>query len=895
MQHNSYETVNLKKNIGIFFLILLSRNVYSQGIEQVEYFSHEIKYTDGQNSYYNEILENISKTGTNNKYVPSIYYSFKLKYKVVDAGIGLGRLVVEMADFAAGTNAIIKGVDIGKLVIPEHINCELFVLTRGSQIMLKKHLNIKNISASPYIIIDTVFKVKNSLAGLRVKTENYMYFLSENTYNEFITTFKAIDEYSKSAATILKYLKSLESIDLKKVDMVQVYDIRLDEIEQYYSKLEQLNIVDKLKLKLSDPENYIINIVKLKSQIEPFRQQINQMLKNLDDCYFSEALKLLSSGDTSNAIVYLNDAIKLNILNVKAHSELTMLELKKNEIDLSVKRLVAACKIATPYAEKANEINRILHVILCRIVEKGELQNLATDYNKAIAILSNGYELCENILFFKCDQALYKAMQTAKLGMYNSYLSVVQKSIDLKLWEMAETYILQAKKYQEENNKFITDNVKTDKLLSKIYSRFVKSAEKNYASQMYETAIEYYNKALALCQKHNAKCENSINDGIVKCEAGIYLQFVKSAKSAALDSLVNLAEDYIDRAKKYQKSHNSISSLKSADSLLGSLKGVFYYQYIESAKTHLNFNRVKDALLLLMKAKTIENTYIVSANPELPLLIKKCVKSFVLSQNEGIDFLVWANKLDSAQKIIDEMNYYCSYSGIAIDSSVNEFIKQKTEKIVIRYCFNIKTDYERSVRMAEENIIQHNFITANDYLKRAINVAILSKKCILDTLKIHNRQVDISPIAKYQALLNDSKSSLYLKNYKNANSLYFKAEELYYKYEICKWGLKHDSISTFITNQKNSVFVDSSIVQFISEKKYDYALELVYSAKLKGMKSNLLGKTEAELGCLLELFDYKQNAIVDNVFISNKYARYSKLNRFMFVYRMHHLRRKFIL
>lgn len=871
--------------------LLFGLQIIAQNTEQSSYFSHEIKYVDGKSSYYNDILEKISQTGTKNKYVPSIYYSFKIKYQITDAGIGMGRVVVSMNDFLVGMNSKLKAFDVTSLLVPSVLQCNLYVMSSSSQIVCKVPVAIKNISPNSFVVIDTIIKIKQPLSDLKLKLDNYVYFLSYDSYAKFNDLFKVVDEYNKSNVNIHKSLSVIKTIDLKNVDMMQVYDIRLDEVEQYYYRLMQLNLQEKLMLSKADPENYLVNIAKLKDQIELLRLKINEMLATLDLCYYNEAKRLLTERDTIGAMGYLKGAIGLNILNIKSQAELTRLELTRNQTEKTSARLIDFYKIATPYGDDANEMMAVLSLLNNHYLAMGEREIEAKDYNKAIAVLSNCYELCNNISVFPCGTLLFNAMQTAKMGMYNSYLSVIQKSIDMKLWGMAETYIIQARKYQEENKTFILDNTKTDKMLAKVYNRYILAAEKNYDQEFYDSAIESYKKALALCQKHNATCESSVNEGIYKCEAGVYTNFVKQARRAAMDSLTGIAEDFISKAKKYQQEHESIKMLKGADSLLGSLKGIFYHQYIVEAKRSLSYSRYKDALLSLLKARGIENSYIVASNPELPELLKHTTTSYILTQNEGIDFLIWANKLDSAQKTVDELVYYSSVAGVASDSAVAIFVKLKNEKIATRFCSNIKTEFEKCRRLAEENIAQHNFVTADDYLKKAIKVASSTNRCGIDTVPIHNREVAVGPIAQYQLLLGDAKSDVIMKKYRLANNAYLKAEELFLHYEMGKWGLSNDSIAVYISKTSDYTYIDSSLVQFLEERRFENALRLVFEAKLRGVNTKIIRSSQKQLGKDLELLDYKEHAIVDALFIKQKYGRYSRLTRFMFTYKLRHARR----
>ncbi|MEI7597553.1 MAG: hypothetical protein WCK02_17530 [Bacteroidota bacterium] len=873
------------RNTILFFILFCFLKGKAQDSEQFDFFSHTLKFSENYSSFYNDIFSQLAQSASKNKFSPYFQYNLSLKYQLQLKEKNKYRLTVNLESINVIGDTKINRFDLSKYIMPQKIESILYILGDNSQIYNKIPLKIDVSQDNSKFILDTIIQLKKTPSNYKIKFDNFKYYIYSDGYQRFNGFFKIIDEYNKSKAKIERANKIIKDIDLKDIDMIQVYDIKLDEIETYFNSLEQLNIPDKLKLNVSDPEDFINNTQQLRIKIAFFRKNINELLANLDKYYCEDAMAFSRLNDFEKAIEYYNKAISLNILNVKSQIELTYIEIKLGKTELSAKRLIDFFNIYKPKGFEGQKTMQALYQLHDLYLNKGVDFTKQKMYNEAISELEKCYQLCNNISVLPCSEALFGAMQSAKMGLYNSYISVIEKASQQKLWNMAETYIQQARKYQESNIKYINNHSKTDELLAKVYSRYIISAENNCKSGFYETALDYYSKALSICQKHETECNDNVFKGIKKCKLGIYNQFIQTAMTALNDSLISKAEDCISKAKVYQTQNAEIASYRTADSLLGKLKDVFYQQYIAFGKKKLSENKLPEAFFSFVKAKDIEDNYLVASSQELPALLQNTTKQFIFSKKSDLEFLIWANKFDSAYKIIDDYNYYISKSNLLNDTLLNSYVSTTKEKIANRYCFNLSSEFDRCVSLAKTNVSALNFATAVDYYKKATSTAKLTKNCKIDTLSVYNKLIEIEPAAKYQSLISDSKFACEQSKFNYSVIKYQEAEVVYKNKDLSRLGVVHKPIAEYLAMSKNIVLIDSALQLFADRKEFEGSLQLLNSLKGNNISNRWIKSKERECGKMLAIIDYKSNPRVNSKDFTKQYASYNDLIRFKLFYK----------
>ena len=883
---------NIKNIILLFSLLLSTLSISAQNVDQFEFFSHTLKYSENSNTYYNSIFEDIAKASSKNKFSPSFQYNLTLKHNIQVIEKNKYRLTVSLSDINVIGDTKLNLFDFSSLVIPSEIECTMYLMGNSSQIFSKINLSILPNSNSPFLIADTIIQLNKPITDIKIRYDNFKYFIKTETYLKFKNFFQIIDEYNKSQKEFEQAFKTLKSFNLKEIDMIQVYDIKLDEIEVYFNNLEQLAIPEKLKLSKSDPTDFINNSQQLRLQIGYYRKNLNSLLANLDYYYAEDAFNHALMSDTTKAIELYNKAIALNFLNTKSQIELTKIEVAKNKTENTAKRLIHFFKTYKPYGNEGQKVMEALYLLHDLYLNQGASLNRQIKYNEAIVEFEKCYFLCDNISVLTCSDILYKSMQEAKTGLYNSYISVIEKAIQQKLWNMAETYVKQAKTFQEANSSYIKSNTKTDELLYKVYERYIVLAEKNYQIGSFVTAIDYYSKSIAICEKHQIKCSDIISSGIKKCKYGIYYQFIQSALNALADSAINKTEEYIQKAKNYQNENPEIASYRTADSLLGKLKDVFYQQYIVFGQKLLLDFKYQEALSSFIKARKIETDFLVTTSPELPLLLKNSTKEFIFRNKDNVEYLIWANKFDSVYKIIDQYNYLVDVSNSSKDTLLINYILKTKEKTTAKFCFNLSIEHERCISLANTNISSQNFTTAIDYLNKAIQISKISKYCTIDTIKTHNTIINISPASEYQILTTEARRLFNQTKYSQSVLKIRAAELLYNNKDLSRFDIKQTTTAEFIAQNKNLILIDSAIVVLKKEKEYYTILDIINKSKANRLTTKISKKTERELAKILSSIDFKANPRIGSKDFYLQYANYLNLNRFKIYYKLHLIKLK---
>lgn len=784
---------------------------------------------------YNNLFQVISENNRKNKQSLILEFTVKTNIQVTQYDKKRQKISITINIESAKGDCKISDFEIDKFTFPDEFNLAINFLDDQSNpfLKIKSRLAEKNNS----IAFDTIVQAPKKIFYSRPKTE-FLYLGQTNPQRQkVLDQISLINKYYQTPAKIKEYIETIKQFDFNKYDLIQLYSIRIEAIRKWVAQQKELDYNNRLNLDKKDPCAYKKNMQQLELQIEYYQKNLNILMRDIDNTQYKTALEALNTGDTSKAIDMLEGAIRVNQKNIKALCLYTELSWKKHRNRNAFQRGIDYIKANDPNDDEKNSLIQVLDEAINYYIQRGKANNSEQKYNEAIIEFTEAEYICNSFTkILPCSKTLFDGMQFAKKGLYGSYLKVVQKAIDGKLWNMAETYVDLSCKYQKENELYVESDKECMTLIDKMYKRFIQSGDKKLKNNKFSEAIEYYNSAATFSKKYGLNNTEEINSRIEKA---------KKAQSDFSIADHNITQNHDTEDNTKEANTNPIENRRDIEksqpineSEILAIKKEEYLTLIENGMAYRSLQANKEAFFSFRKAKNLELQYPLEKDGLLIVLLKETGRQYIQDEVYNVTFLVWANKTDSAQKQLNKLYEIQSFCALQDDEICNTNLNRAKHEINQRICRNSAETYNNSISMATNAININRFSTANDYLKIADAIASKNKLCSLDTAKLIMLKNKIAKPIMYEQGINEFRKLAADSLWDQAFYKYQEIELLYATNELIKSNIHLDSLQMMLMsyyNTKNQTNILKSLIKNRQLNQYIFlfAKKLVHENKVK--------------------------------------------------------------
>ncbi len=490
--------------------------------------------------------------------------------------------------------------------------------------------------------------------------------------------------YYKTDSIFGEAYKKLETLDYNRVRLLPIYDYTLDEVEASMAFLENKNFEERLQLHEKDPQDFLGKMQKLKIETGKRRIVLNQKLANLDFEFYRKAKEYLSESDTGKAKELFKKSIETNYFFTLSHLMMAKILLGDKEFMKASEKINEAYTKTYPMPTDKELLDNFALKAKKEFFNAVDTLYYNNKYNQTLKRLSTAEEFCNN-LQVDCSEEIMKMRSKAKFGIYRSYLSVANKSIESGHPVFAEEYIAKAKSYQDKNEAFIENAHEADELLLSISKVFEKRGLELLKNKEYNEAVLHFNKARYFCMQYPGnECSDSIYVLIRTAKMGILNGFLDKASEYIEEENHELAEESIEKAREFQQMHQKeLNKVAGIDSLEGKLNFVHYKYLINEGKFFLKKGEYKIALENMEAAKALEDRYIFKNDTTLFSYMQKAAKKVILDTLSDASLKAWASEDNLAARLLKKgiglQNKYSLLNDKAINRKIGK-VRKKLRK-----------------------------------------------------------------------------------------------------------------------------------------------------------------------------------------------------------------------
>lgn len=719
-----------------------------------------------------------------------------------------------------------QGFNFQKSCLPDKLyyNYDIYENNTNTIINRKIELSIFN----PQIInIDTTFVDLTSLASFTIKNEKLTYHFDNSQIEIFHNSIKNIKQYYNDGKSCEEINKEIDKLNIDNIDKIQLESIDIKYIKKDFEKIKIMEYQSQLSLTETDPARIFLYYKSTKLRVDSFYNEYRYKLNVLDSLFYAQGIAYKSDSNYTESINYFQKSIDFSSEYIPSLYELALNEFKNNNLLECEKYLDKILSISKEHKQS----NTLAKKNYTAMLDRGILLNSDDRFTESLEILENAKSFCNrNINIIQCDVKQEPAILQAKLGIYNSYISIAAASMRRGRFDMTEDYLTTATKYQKEFPQAITNNQGANNLYNLLITQYLRLSIESASKYNMKKAKQYITKAEYIATTHSLNDAVSfINETQSKINNRDYTNAVVVNESIRNNSLIDNHEfstAEIDIISPEQAAKNN------------------YNKAIEKGKAYILYRRYERAYPEFDLAIKLEKQYGFNSKDSLFVYKQKCAKHIIIKQLNKASLHAWASRFKSASNILSSSISQINENNLQNDSEITALIKQLKSDIKNKENSTYSKNFNKYMSKASKSRDFADYYSMNLYCDSAINIANRKKQIALDIEYPKSLIKKYEAEIKYQQLIKYTKQYCDNKDYNSAIN-YFK--EINSQYSQTKYKVENFSLIKFANYANSKTVYNYAIEIAIKDKNSDLAFQLWNMA----LKNNISIGMDNAKSCML--------------------------------------------
>jgi hypothetical protein len=656
-----------------------------------------------------------------------------------------------------------------------------------------------------------------------------------------------------------------------------VYDIRLKDVEKTFESLYQTDFPGKLQLTTNDPVQLIDKINNFSDSLFLMKNQMKEKIGSLDKIYYGKAMTELQKGETAKAETLFERSALYNPNFAPSQFELAKIRFRRDSLFSASNTLAYILQKLNPDADLQKQVLLLTDTVYNKMISVGQEYVRMEKFNEAVEMFEHCIMFCTDIPGYTCSDKQLKGLAGAKFGIYQSYLSVSQKAMDNGKIELAEIYIHEALNYQKANSNDIISNAEAKMKLEKLASVYVTKSDTLNGRQNFTKALYFLDKVKRMSDSNQLTLPDKYYYSIQRAKNGLYKGMLKKSQQQLAAGDMTAAENTLNDALDFQsKNSDEVSPSYAVDTLLMRIKSVSYKEKIKQGKLYSSIQDYPLALQYYDEARLLEQKYYLKADPKLDSMIRWTAKPLLISQMSSAERLMGLLLVDSASAVLSAARKSQLQHLLGYDDELNNRLQDLNTKLFSTKCRYQRNRYDSVYTVANYSILRQDYLTADDQLAFAIQIAEKYPDCNVDASSAISDKKLYLKNAAYQKLMQKAKTAFGQKNYPDYFYYYNEAENYYRQNFLINTGMIHPQLVALSSISTDTLFVLKSFEYLTGKNQFEDALSCLKALeKLNYPQINAKG-IQQQLGVKMALRDHLQNFSNNPRLMSLNYTADSK-------------------
>lgn len=784
--------------------------------------------TPTENSITNFFIKEIAKCNLLSLSNTSFTYHYSIHKSIQLTAPNTFSVNTEIIGEKCTGDVYYKEFDISDILIPEIIDFTVIVVNNGNYVASKDFIGLtldeKNKCVSSY-----TFESLNEDDDYTLLLENVHFYSNAKDREKFSFRVNQIDNYYASIAAMDLAYDKLNKVIVEPNSLIESL-IVIKETERLYHNVKKDEFIDYLKIYDKDPAGYYTKLQDLEKLLVKYNSSFDILLNSYDYIELDDFLK-------SAATFYVNEVSSyLTLSQDVSHSNSSYFyNLGEIEYNLAIfnsyfadfNRILAKTKYKDNIqqvldAYKGEVFNAYL-VVADQFIDKEQ-------FHLSKGVLSNAKSYFETAFDHSAPLQLNILVSKANYGIYDSYLQLIDRAIEVENYDLANNYIVKAHSFQEEHSSTIISSDHIYKISEKLASLYIDKGNLLVEENNYKDAIYCFNQAHDICRnirKYNYDYE--IKHGLMFTRNRLYAELVEKANSELEEGNIATARKCMDDAN--QLYYANRSEIEMSPDAFGVFSDINYYTYkelIEDGKVLLDAGNFNLAYEKFLEAFDLEDQSDFEWDDELPWLFSQASTLHLVEMCNVGEVKVRKNQLVEAREIYEECFAKQDEYGLIYQPELQESLTLLNNSIFNKHCDYAIQQYDEVIDTFYKAVDRGDFIAAVDILGKCDEVSYKNYYCDLDRELVVELKDIYTPAAEYQELAKVAQEALDEGDHDKFIETHQQMEELSNNYEVIRKHIEPLPLHYLFSVKKNLALLESSIDYYQNKEDFETAFKLLY-------------------------------------------------------------------
>ncbi len=837
----------------IFIISFLSLNAYSQSMivyDEDRNIDIEFKYNtyESDNSLPNLFINELSTSQSRMRSFFKYSISAKVKNQLIKEG-NTYNLKIRIDSISVDGNFDFRGFNFQKAVLPAQLYYSYNIYENNSKTLQERKIYLNIFYSEPYII-DSSFTDISDTKSFTITNEKLNYVYNKEQKDVFNKSIEYIKQYYNDGKSIEEINNNIVKLNPDNIDKIILESIDIKYISKKFNKIKLPIYQEQLSLQETDPAGIYKNYTTTKFRIDSLYKLYITRFKVLDSLYYAKGMQYKNDSNTIKSIEYFDKSIDFSPEYLPSLYELAYYEYNNEEYFNSESYLNRILLITSKY----NDANVLALRNYNAMLQQGIELNRQERYTEGLRLLEHAKKFCTtNMHVMQCDSIQDISIEQAQAGIYKSYISIAAASMRRGRFDMTESYLESATKYQQKFSHAIKYNSEAERIYTLLITQYLRlsiEAANNYNNRQ---ANNYINHADSLANAH------SLDEALSFVEQ-TKIQIKDKDYSKSVATAENIKN--IELIEKNQYSNVQIEEISPVQIAKNS-----YELYIRKGDEYDKHELYSKAYAQYKEAENIANDYDLKKDKDLDYKIHKNARFAILENLNTASLHAWASRFKSADNILNNTLVEIKENKLEEDTFIIRKIKHLRIEILKKADSKQSIVFNNKMQKARKSIDFNDFINMKLYCDSAITIGENSYQIPLNIGYPRTLLLKYSKEIEYQILVESIKQQLDSNNYKTAIEDYNISIT---EYKSLNNRIDKFTLKDFAKYANNSIVFDYTITTAIDSNKTELAFDIW---KLAIETGSIIDDKTAEL-CMFSLADIDHN----NYPNSNSKALYN--NRF---------------
>ena len=674
-----------------------------------------------------------------------------------------------------------------------------------------------------------------------------------------------------------KQIKDLAEISSDKVDLLPVYQYRVNKANDFISEKAVYN---------TDNEVYA-KYLELKTLLNHNKELLEFLTPRSSELYYVKALNLISQNKKSEGYSLLQKSISLNPKNVMAHYELAKLSSDSAQIIKTTQILNDILSKMNPTAEE----KKLCANMLVYTYDKNLLQSIALikekKYAYAYDILTQLDDFCKKDNMNICQSALVKKnIEACQQGIYNDHITITKRAIKMGEMKIASDFAENTYDYLQRNRVELNDTSSFDEIVTKVVDYYIATAKTLQGAKNSELRGDMLAKARTLSEMVGGKFEENTLRQIALLQGTLipsdtkldsiennakpegysldYADYIKDTVSNPEEEVTKIEKDYISSSEnKTPKESFAVQSTK-----VKTIDKAIDDKFFET-RTFMQVNNYEKALEVLEKANRLAK--IEGDKKAVEQMYIRAIREITAKRMSNAEYAIFEGDIPKADSLVALTNDLITEYKMEEDTAIQRIMNSYLRAIDNKVCSKKQDEINVLVYDILECIRKNDFYTAEVYIDKAMEIK-GNSECRLDKQRVRSLKRQIEEPLQYVAMKENCEQILSDKDTIKYFLEYAKLEYYYNTHKLNEMSVIHTGLREVLKEMNNDDLAIKIAESLIKYQQYEGAIEAIGSLKLMGYKAKHTKKIQKRIGQLMSMQEAnRQDKIAQNYRMEDKY------------------------